>query len=103
MLTFEKILKLFQDYLQEESCIEIVHTKWGYVRLFCEAPYLDTIEAVICRMPEELFNELLDNYLMEQEYQLIKEHGLLSPKDQKRLEKMKKYFIEKASSLTNTL
>ena len=41
MVTFEKILEIFHDYLQRDPCIEVIHTKWGYARLFCEPPYLN--------------------------------------------------------------
>ena len=98
MLTYEKVLDLFQDYLERDSCIEIVMTKWGYVRLFCEPPYLNTLEAVLCRTPEELFKELLDDLLTDQEYQLAKKHGVLREKDREELEKMCKDFQSKIES-----
>lgn len=95
MLTYEKVLELFREYLERDSCIEIVMTKWGYVRLFCEQPYLNTLEAVLCRTPEELFKELLDDLLADQEYQFRKEHGTLREKDREELERICKFFQSK--------
>ena len=59
MITFTEILEIFQEYLQSASCVEVLPTKWGYVRLYYEEPYCDSFEAVLCRTPEELFEVLL--------------------------------------------
>lgn len=73
MTTFVKVLEIFQDYLLSESCIEVLQTKWGYVRLYYEEPYRDSFDAALCRTPEELFEVLLDHVLAEREYRLSKE------------------------------
>ncbi|MBS6397787.1 MAG: hypothetical protein KH452_11680 [Clostridiales bacterium] len=73
MTTFEKILEIFRDYLLSESCVEVLPTKWGYVRLYYEEPYGDSFDAVLCRTPEELFEVLLNHALAEREYWLSKE------------------------------
>ena len=73
METFAKVLEIFQDYLLRESCIEVLPTKWGYVRLYYEEPYRDSFDAALCRTPEELFEVLLDHVLAEREYRLFKE------------------------------
>ena len=70
MITFTEILEIFREYLQSTSCVEVLPTKWGYVRLYYEEPYCDSFEAVLCRTPEELFEVLLDHTLAEQEYRV---------------------------------
>lgn len=70
MITFTEILEIFREYLQSASCVEVLPTKWGYVRLYYEEPYCDSFEAVLCRTPEELFEVLLDHTLAEQEYRV---------------------------------
>ena len=70
MITFTEILEIFQEYLQSASCVEVLPTKWGSVRLYYEEPYCDSFEAVLCRTPEELFEVLLDHTLAEQEYRV---------------------------------
>ena len=70
MLTFQKVLDLFGDYLDSDSCIEVVKTRWGFAKLYYEYPYNNSFEAVLCRSPEELFQELLDSLIANQEYEL---------------------------------
>lgn len=73
MMTFSKVMEIFNDYLQREACIEVLPTKWGYVQLYYEEPYHDSFDAVLCSTPEELFEVLLDHALAEQEYRLSRE------------------------------
>ena len=80
MITFTEILEIFREYLQSASCVEVLPTKWGYVRLYYEEPYCDSFEAVLCRTPEELFEVLLDHTLAEQEYR-VSEASLKSEKN----------------------
>ena len=49
MLTGAQVMEIFREYLEQESCIEIVKTRWGYVRLFYEEPYDSSFEAALCR------------------------------------------------------
>ena len=70
MITFTDILEIFREYLQSTSCVEVLPTKWGYLRLYYGEPYCDSFEAVLCRTPEELFEVLLDHTLAEQEYRV---------------------------------
>ena len=102
MITFEKVLEIFRDYLQEDPCTDVVYTKWGYVRLFCEPPYLNTMEAILCQTPAELFGELLEAYLVDQEYQIVKGQGALDQKKQEKLDKLRKEFQEKLEKPENT-
>ena len=102
MITFEKVLEIFRDYLQEDPCTDVVYTKWGYVRLFCEPPYLNTMEAILCQTPAELFGELLETYLVDQEYQIVKGQGALDQKKQEKLDKLRKEFQEKLEKPENT-
>ena len=102
MITFEKVLEIFRDYLQEDPCTDVVYTKWGYVRLFCEPPYLNTMEAILCQTPAELFGELLETYLVDQEYQIVKGQGALDQKNQEKLDKLRKEFQEKLEKPENT-
>ena len=74
-MTFQKVLDLFGEYLRSDSCIEVVETRWGFARLFCELPYKNSFEAVLCRTPEELFQELLDNLIANREYELRRDGG----------------------------
>lgn len=95
MTTFEKILEIFQDYLLSESCTEVLPTKWGYVRLYYEEPYLDSFDAVLCRTPEELFEVLLDHALADKEYRLSKEYLKSGKEISAELKVARDFYIEK--------
>lgn len=102
MVTFEKVLEIFHDYLQRDPCIEVIHTKWGYVRLFCEPPYLNEIEAVLCRTPSELFEELLETCLAAQEYRLTKNHELSAQEAGRDLEELQNAFRSRLQEAEKT-
>ena len=102
VITFEKVLEIFRDYLQEDPCTDVVYTKWGYVRLFCEPPYLNTMEAILCQTPAELFGELLETYLVDQEYQIGKGREALDQKSREKLDRLRKEFREKLKKPENT-
>lgn len=70
MTTYAQVMEIFQNYLADTPCVEVVLTKWGYVRIFYEEPYLESMEAVLCQTPEELFEMLLEHSALELEYQL---------------------------------
>ena len=93
MSTFTRILQIFQDYLQSESCIEVLQTKWGYVRLYYEEPYSDSFDAALCRTPEELFEVLLDHVLSEWEYRLSKEPLQSARKTSAELKNVRDFYM----------
>ena len=53
MLTFEKVLEIFEDYLAQDMELEVYKSRYGY------PPYC---EGDVCRTPEELFDHLLVEY-----------------------------------------
>lgn len=93
METFAKVLEIFQDYLLRESCIEVLPTKWGYVRLYYEEPYSDSFDAALCRTPEELFEVLLDHVLAEREYRLSKEPLQSARKTSAELKNVRDFYM----------
>ncbi len=93
MTTFTRILQIFQDYLQSESCIEVLPTKWGYVRLYYEEPYSDSFDAALCRTPEELFEVLLDHVLAEWEYRLSKKPFQSARKTSAELKNVRDFYM----------
>ena len=95
MMTFSKVMEIFNDYLQREACIEVLPTKWGYVQLYYEEPYHDSFDAVLCSTPEELFEVLLDHALAEQEYRLSRETLRTSEEIAAALQKTRSFYIAK--------
>ncbi len=72
-MTYEQVTNVFKDDLKQEPCIEVVKTRWGYIRVFYEEPYESSFEAVLCRKPEDLFQELLEIVLAGREDLLLKQ------------------------------
>ena len=62
MLTFEKVLEVFQAYLDDDSLYEVVQTSHGYTLKALEPPRNDWYSAEIQKTPEGLRNALLDTY-----------------------------------------
>ena len=62
MLTFEKILKVFQVYLDDDPLYEVVQTSHGYTLMAWEPHRNDWYSADIQKTPEDLRNALLGTY-----------------------------------------
>ena len=59
MLTFEKVLKVFQAYLDDDPLYEVVQTSHGYTLMAWEPHRNDWYSAEIQKTPEDLRNALL--------------------------------------------
>ena len=62
MLTFEKVLEVFQAYLDDDSLYEVVQTSHGYTLMAWESHRNDWYSAEIQKTPEDLRNALLGTY-----------------------------------------
>lgn len=62
MLTFEKVLSVFKDYLAEDTIFEILMTSHGYTLMEWDEKSQDWDSAKICRTPEDLKDYLLNAY-----------------------------------------
>ena len=62
MLTFEKVLKVFQSYLDDDPLYEVVQTSHGYTLMAWEPHRNDWYSAQIQKTPEDLRNALLGTY-----------------------------------------
>ena len=62
MLTFEKVLTVFGDYLQQDSLYEVVLTKHGYTLMAWEPARSIWYSAEYMATPEVLLDSLLDAY-----------------------------------------
>ena len=74
MLTFEKVLEIFEDYLAQDMELEVYKSRYGYVCVSFngsppDPPYC---EGDVCRTPEELFDHLLVEYESFASIQLTK-------------------------------
>ena len=62
MLTFEKVLEVFQAYLDDDPLYEVVQTSHGYTLMAWEPHRNDWYSAEIQKTPENLRNALLGTY-----------------------------------------
>lgn len=62
MLTFDKVLQVFSEYLKADVEVDAVKTKNGYVVLYWESVQQEWICPKTCLTPESLLDELLSAY-----------------------------------------
>ena len=62
MLTFEKVLTVFCDYLQQDTLYEVVLTRRGYTLMAWEPARNTWYSAEYMATPKVLLDSLLDTY-----------------------------------------
>ena len=70
MLTFEKILEVFKDYLNQDDVFEVVNTKRGYTVMIWDGKDEQWFGVQHCKTPELLRDALLEGYHDYSEQQL---------------------------------
>ena len=72
MLTYEKILEVFQDYLSEDDICEVLHTSRGYLVVDWESGKKGSewITARLCQTPEKLLEVLRSTFEEYQGYRI---------------------------------
>ena len=78
MMTFEKVLEVFNDYLNKDSVLEVVNTKRGYTVMIWDEKDEQWFGVEHCKAPELLRDALLDGYRDFLEQQLTHKHILIS-------------------------
>ena len=69
MLTFERVLNVFEDILREDPLYEIVFTSHGYTLLAWDAHRNQWYSAELLVTPEDMLDALLGNYSSNLELQ----------------------------------
>ena len=69
MLTFERVLNVFEDILREDPLYEIVFTSHGYTLLAWDAHRNQWYSAELLETPEDMLDALLGNYSSNLELQ----------------------------------
>lgn len=64
MLTFEKVIEIFGDFLDIDKELEILSSRYGYICISfdgvpTQSPYC---QGKLCRNPEEMFEYLISEY-----------------------------------------
>jgi len=62
MLTFEKVLEVFKDYLAEDKVCEVILTSRGYTLMYWDEKLNNWYGVEYCETTEDLRDELLNAY-----------------------------------------
>ena len=82
MLTFEKVLAVFKDYLNEDRRYEVLMTSHGYTVMEWSSAQQDWEDAQHCSTPEKMKDILLDAYAGYLEYQTTECRRALTAEEQ---------------------
>ena len=69
MLSFEKILQVFEDILRQDPLYEVVSTSHGYTLLGWDSYRNQWYSAELLETPEDMLDALLSNYSSNLELQ----------------------------------
>lgn len=95
MLTFEKVMEVFQDYLSEDTRYEIVMTSHGYTVLEWDSRANTWAGEELCATPEIMRDVLLDCFTGYLEYQTITATGEVTEIDQERITAQRQELLNK--------
>ncbi len=83
MLTFEKILSVFENYLTEDTMYEVLMTSRGCTVMEWDDKAQDWDSAKICRTPEDLKAILLEAYSGYLAYKITLGHRPMTDDEQR--------------------
>ena len=90
MLTCEKVLEVFTEYLKEDRACEVVNTSRGYTVMVWDNCQKDWDISQVAPSPEALRDILLDNYEIYLIYKMTDEckRDSLTGQEKKKIEAM---------------
>ena len=95
MLTFEKVMAVFRDYLAEDTRYEIAMTSHGYTVLEWDSRANTWAGEELCATPEIMRDVLLDNFTGYLEYKAIIENGEITGTEQAKITEQRQTLLEK--------
>ena len=97
MLTFEKVLEIFEDYLAQDMELEVYKSRYGYVcvSLNGSPPDPPYCEGVVCQTPEELFDHLLVEYESFASIQLTKGRREENEADEEQVRRLCQKYLDR--------
>lgn len=94
MLTFEKVMEVFKDYLTEDTRYEIVMTSHGYTVLEWDSSANAWVGEELCATPEIMRDVLLDDFTGYMEYKAIIASGEVSEIERAKILAQRQKFID---------
>ncbi len=95
MLTFEKVMEVFKDYLDEDTRYEIVMTSHGYTVLEWDSGANTWAGEKLCATPEIMRDVLLECFIGYLEYKAITASGEITEAEQERITSQRQMLLEK--------
>ena len=95
MLTFEKVMEVFKDYLTEDTRYEIVMTSHDYTVLEWDSKANAWAGEELCDTPEIMRDVLLDCFTGYLEYKAITTNGEISEAEQVGITAQRQVLLEK--------
>ena len=95
MLTFEKVMEVFKDYLTEDTRYEIVMTSHGYTVLEWDSSSNTWAGEELCATPEIMRDVLLECFTGYLEYKAITTNGEISEAEQVGITAQRQVLLEK--------
>lgn len=95
MLTFEKVLDVFREYLIQDEMYEVIMTPHGYALLEWDFRCEDWTDIKRCATPEIMLEILLDKYTGYLEYQSADGNGNVPDHAKAEIEVKRQTLIEK--------
>ena len=95
MLTFEKVLDVFKDYLADDDMYEIVITSHGYTVMEWDGRLGDWTDSKLCKTPQDMADILLSGYEGYLEYQATHGHRELTEGDLAQVEAKRQIMVAK--------
>ena len=94
MLTFEKVLEIFADYLTADETIEVYISRHGCVRVEFDQDF-HYCSGEVCHTPKELFDLLADDYRTYLEIELTKGKREVTEDDEREADALCKQYLER--------
>ena len=95
MLTYEKVLEIFKDYLEQDKEIEVLVSRRGHVLIEWAGSFDFLDGGRLCSSPEDLFDALLDSSQGYEEILLTKGRRELTPEDTQKAKAKCLPYLEK--------
>lgn len=95
MVTFEKVLEVFEEYLAEDTDCEVILTKHGYTVMQWDEKSKDWYGVEYCETPENLREELLSSFRMSEAEKITKTKRELTEKETASVKAKCQKLIEK--------
>ena len=93
MLTFEKVLEIFADYLTADETIEVYISRHGCVRVEFDQDF-HYCSGEVCHTPKELLDLLADDYRTYLEIELTKGKREVTEDDEREADALCKRYLE---------